>query len=207
MEWGIILAIIAMVAGAAMVVGGLLYEFHKKKTGKGGHSRVAKKLKSWCRPRRYKLHNDLTLQIEGKAPVEFDHIVVGAFGVLVVNTQQVFGDVYGQAEEKKWVYHNKNSRYELANPILENEEKLAFLREVFAKEGIYSVNIEQLTVFTPQKTVLYTAESMPVVKLFHLKNTLSKDRFERDNQYDITRLDAALMKHALNAAQVKNIKG
>lgn len=209
------------IAVVAIVVGVWLPMFLRKrrlmKIGKVGEKKVAGVLKSFALPRSYKVINDLYLPLYDKT-TQVDHVLIGFFGILVVETKAVSGEVYGDPKKKDWLHitgsskhPEKQKRYEMYNPLMQNQAHVDCIRHILGLENLYNINIESLVVFTAKKVDLYMPNKLPIIRLKKLKRFLRQDRFEKDQNYDVDKLYEALMKHQVTdkariADHVKNVK-
>ncbi|MEG2852239.1 MAG: hypothetical protein RR879_05225, partial [Hydrogenoanaerobacterium sp.] len=126
----------------------------------------------------------------GTKKVHLDYIMVGFFGLLLVNAEVQNADYYGGEKDEQWAFVKKDVKTRFDNPLKEGETAMELLRSSFAKNDIYSIQMEQIVVFTAsfRKTALYVKDTLPVVKVRKLGAFLDKTRFEKDNDVDVEKL-------------------
>lgn len=185
-----------------------------KKIGKDGEKKVAAALKRYAGIRSYKVINDLYLPLYDKT-TQIDHILIGFFGILVVETKNVSGEVYGDPKKKEWLHimggKTNQKRHQLYNPLMQNQTHIDCIRHIFGKENIYNINMESLIVFPAKKVQLFIPNKLPVVTMKKLKKYLRQPRFEKDNNVDVEQLYNVLMKYQVTDKKLiadhnKNVK-
>ena len=133
--------------GAIFLATILLYLFfHKTTRGKGiyGEWKVARKLKR-CFPRKTPIINNYicvdpdynnVLSEKEKKTVQIDHIVVCEKGVLVIETKNYAGRLYGNDEQREWtqVLAGGKVKNALYNPIKQNATHCHHVRRIVGKE-------------------------------------------------------------------------
>ena len=183
------------------------------KIGKDGEKMVSRALKKYAGIRSYKVINDLYLPLYDKT-TQIDHVLIGFFGILVVETKNVSGEVYGDPKKKDWLHimGKKNQlRHNLYNPLMQNQTHVDCVRHHLGLEKIYNVNIESVIVFSSKKVQLFMPKNLPVVKLNKLKKFLHHPRFDKDVNVDVDKLYNALISHKVTDKNllknhVKNVK-
>lgn len=188
---------IAVAVIAILVLVRWLHQQNLKKKGIDGERKVAKKLKSFARIRSYKVINDLYLPLYDKT-TQVDHVLIGFFGLLVVETKASGGEIYGDPKEKNWLHimGKKNQiRHTMYNPLMQNQAHIDCIRHLLGKEKIYNVNIESAVVFTDKKVDLNVPSKLPIYKFKGFKKLLSQPRFSEDKDFDVDAAYNALMKY------------
>lgn len=194
-----------------ILVGAVLLRKRKlKKLGIDGEKKVAKTLKKFARFRGYKVINDLYLPLYDKT-TQVDHVLIGFFGILVVETKNVGGEVYGDPKRKEWTHIIGGKKHELYNPLMQNQAHIDCIRHILGKENLYNVPIESLIVFTNRKVELYIPKKLPIIRHKKLRRFLRQSRFIEDKGFDVEKHYDALMKHrvtdkSLIAKHNKNVK-
>lgn len=191
--WAIVFAVILLVV---LIAVGII--FHKKRTeriGVKGEKKVAKKLGPWAMIRNYKVINGLYLPLYDKT-TEIDHVVIGFFGIIVIETKNMGGEIYGDVKSKEWTHIMGEQKHKLYNPVMQNQAHIDCIRHCLAKEKIYNINIDNVVVFANNKVQLYLQRGdATILKLKQLKKLLRKDRYEKDRDVDVDKLYNALMKY------------
>ncbi|MEG0693041.1 MAG: nuclease-related domain-containing protein [Oscillospiraceae bacterium] len=205
-----ILGGIAAVLILAAVLSVLLKKRKIKKLGIDGEKKVARVLKKYAGIRSYKVINDLYLPLYDKT-TQIDHVLVGFFGILVVETKNLAGEVYGDPKKKEWLHVVGTKKHQLYNPLMQNQAHIDCIRHILGKENMYSVNIESLVVFSNKKVQLYVPNKLPIINIKKLKKYLHKDRFEKDNNFDVEQITNILMNYQVTDKKLianhnKNVK-
>lgn len=204
-----------IVGGAAVliiiliIIATVMLKKHKyKKLGIDGERKVAKKLKKFAGIRGFKVINDIYLSLYDKT-TQIDHILIGFFGILVVETKNLAGEVYADPRKKEWLHIVKDKRRTLYNPLMQNQTHIDCIRYIFGKENIYNVAIDSLVVFTNKKTVVFNSRGLPIIKLNLLRKYLKKPRYSKDNNVDVQKLYDTLKKYEVTDKKVisKHVKG
>lgn len=190
-----LIVLVAVIAGIVLLV-----RYRKKRIerlGVKGEKMVAKILKPWAMVRSYKVINDLYLPLYDKT-TQIDHVVIGFFGMVVIETKNMRGEVYGDPRAKEWTYIIGDSKRKLYNPIKQNQAHIDCIRHCLAKENIYNVTIDNVVVFADNKVQLYLQKGDgTVIKRNRLKKLLRKSRYEKDRDVDVERVYQALMKYSV----------
>lgn len=181
-----------------------------KKIGKDGEKKVASVLKRYAGIRSYKVINDLYLPLYDKT-TQIDHVLIGFFGILVVETKNLSGEIYGDPKKKEWLHIMGSKKHELYNPLMQNQTHIDCIRHLLGKDKIYNLNIESLVVFPAKKVDLYIPNKLPIVTIKKLKKYLRQPRFEKDNNVDVEQIYNALLKHKVTDKKLiadhnKNVK-
>ena len=195
--WAYVGLIVLLLVVAGII---LLVRYRKKRIerlGVKGEKMVAKILKPWALLQNYKVINDLYLPLYDKT-TQIDHIVIGFFGMIVIETKNMCGEVYGDQKAKEWTYIVGDNKRKLYNPIMQNQAHIDCIRHCLAKENIYNITIDNVVVFANNKVQLYLQKGDGIViKRKQIKTLLHKSRYEKDRDVDIDRLYHALMKYSV----------
>ena len=190
-----------LIGGAILIVLAVLivyFVYRRKRTdriGVKGEKKVAGILKRWALLQNYKVINDLYLPLYDKT-TQIDHVVIGFFGMIVIETKNMGGEVYGNPKEKNWTHIMGNQKHSLYNPVMQNQAHIDCIRHWLAKENIYNISIDNVVVFANNRVQLYLTKSDAVIiKLKFLKKILHKSKYDKERDIDVDRLYNALMKH------------
>ncbi len=164
------------------------------KIGAKGEKIIAKILKRYSIIRGYKVINDIYLPLYEET-TQIDHILIGNFGVLVVETKNLHGEIYGNPSEKNWSQFIGTKKHKFYNPIFQNKTHIDNIRYIFNKENIYNINIDGVVVFTGNKIVLNIPKNKMVYRLKEFKKLLKKDRYENNNGVDIQKIYDSIIKY------------
>lgn len=205
-----ILGGIAAVLILAAVLSVLLKKRKIKKLGIDGEKKVARVLRKFAGIRSFKVINDLYLPLYDKT-TQIDHVLIGFFGILVIETKNLKGEIYGDPKKKDWLHIVGDQKHKLYNPLMQNQAHIDCIRHILGTENIYSVNIESLVVFSNKKVQLFVPNKLPVINIKKLNKLLHKERFEKDNNFDVEKITNVLLKHQVTdkkliSQHVKNVK-
>lgn len=184
-----LLAVLAVIYIALVIKA--FWEAKLYKKGMLGKTQVAGVLSRFAKIRNYKVLNNVKLDIDGDV-VHADHILIGFFGILVLDTIQNFGDYFGDDRDDKWVYldNNDNKKRYIPNPVKANNLAVEKLRKLMGKANIYNLKIDNFVIFTgkEKKTGLYAKESIGAVRLKELKRIIRRSRYTEDNDVDVEKV-------------------
>ena len=101
-QW-IILSAVILAVTLLLVLAVLLIGWQNRRRGVDGKKKVAAILRRFTGIRSFRVLTDLTIHT-AKKDVTIDHVLIGFFGILVVNTQNLPGSVYGDGRGKTWTH-------------------------------------------------------------------------------------------------------
>lgn len=146
--------------------------------------------------RRFAATNDFEViapvSIEGeRGQADLDAVLVGWFGVLGVKCLGYEGTVYGNGADAEWTQVNKGSRRTFANPLRVAQQNVRVLRERALQQGLRSLPVECIVVFTGKKTQLAMPRTLPYQTSKTLSSFLNSAHFAEDNKVDTQKAAAA----------------
>ena len=193
-QWTILAAAVAAVILILILIRLLLVRNDRKK-GVDGTKKVSRILKRFAGIRSFKVLNGLTLKT-AKKNVHIDHILIGFFGIMVVNTQNLPGSIYGDGRGKNWTHvvtkNGREAKTSFPNPLLENQQAVDAVREVLSTNGVYKVNIESWVVFTRKKASLNLPKELSVLGIKNFKKLLKKSRYSADGNVNVPQVASLL---------------
>lgn len=171
---------------------------------------TARQKNAWCRSlaikkmRRMSSHGGHTclenvrLPYEGKT-VRVDCMVIGTFGIVMMNAYDGKGSLYGSQSDKGWYYFDKeNRKTAINNPLPRMDGAVSALRSVFADAGVYNATeLEKFVVYENRvKLNLTKASGMSasVMNLRTLGKLLSRSKYEKEGRLDAEKAVAAVRK-------------
>jgi predicted RNA-binding Zn-ribbon protein involved in translation (DUF1610 family) len=77
----------------------------------------------------YKVINDLLISSHGHTS-QIDHVVVSEYGIFVIETKNYQGWIYGGNYSEYWTQNIFGKKYELRNPILQNQGHVRALKRL-----------------------------------------------------------------------------
>lgn len=112
--------------------------------GRSGERRVAEQLA--VLDDRHAVFNDVTLR-SGLRRAQIDHLVIGPHGVVVMETKNWSGTLVGSADDSVWRQMRPGQPpRRLDNPLRQNEQHAAVVRDLLRRAGVGEVPVESLVV-------------------------------------------------------------
>ena len=145
----LILIIAAIIVGLIIIA--ITVNYLKKSKGRKGEKKVAALLKKSGKSRGCRLINNAYLPLY-KGTCEVDHILIGDFGVLAVETKSVSGTISGSG--KNLVHQSGNRTHTLYNPQFQNKTHVDNIIYHLQKAGIKNVPVSGIVVFSSDDVVL-----------------------------------------------------
>ncbi|MFW6024969.1 MAG: nuclease-related domain-containing protein [Candidatus Woesearchaeota archaeon] len=118
--------------------------------GKKGERRVRKILRKF-KGKVYIL-NDVLLPLYNNY-TQIDHVVIGDFGIIVIETKNFGGFVYGQKDSNNWIQKQGNYKKPFYNPIKQNETHIKTIKYWLNKNKYSVSNIKNLVYFAGNATI------------------------------------------------------
>ncbi|WP_159438173.1 nuclease-related domain-containing protein [Massiliimalia massiliensis] len=191
----VIVALVVLFVAAYFGVKKLI-KLRKIRVGKNGEKKVGKELEKIARKssNKFRVIHDIYLPLYDKT-TQIDHIVIGKFGMVVVETKAMNGDIYGTEKDNDWanVVDEKKTRF--YNPLFQNKTHVDCIRHILKKENIYRVDIDSLVVFSQKTAILNIPRKLPVITINLLKKYFKKSRYKQDNQVNVEKVYEALEKN------------
>lgn len=78
--------------------------------------------------------NNLTVAFPNGDTFQIDHILIDARGVMVVETKNFIGRIYGQETQQQWMQICGNKKRYFYNPVMQNATHVVKLKRLLAKE-------------------------------------------------------------------------
>lgn len=145
------------------------------------------------------LYNDMT---------QIDHLVIGPFGVICVETKNHSGVITGKAEDVYWKQRLGYKTYTFYNPLAQNYTHVQAIRYFLHKEKVLNVPIYNLVVFSSNNVSIELAEdNLPVIPASYLKKYF-KDKAFNESKIDVDQVVKAIKKHQIidKSAKQQHIK-
>ncbi|WP_148863925.1 nuclease-related domain-containing protein [Marinobacter fonticola] len=112
---------------------------------KGWFSKAAFKLsKRLLNKKTYRLIRNVTLPTGDGGTAQIDHIIVSPYGVFVVDTRDMKGEIYGSAEQPDWLQRTGRYVNRFENPLLQNRRHVKTLQGLL---GLSEGQVHSLVVF------------------------------------------------------------
>ena len=152
MEWSSIIMIAVIVALFLLAI------IWRRSKGKRGEMQVAALL-SLLPKKNYKVINDLLIQSGGHS-TQIDHVVVSVYGIFVIETKYYQGWIYGGENSEYWTQNIYGNKYQLRNPLLQNQGHVKTIARMIADSG--KVPIYDIVAFS-HKAAIKVDSSLPVM--------------------------------------------
>lgn len=118
------------------------------KAGSIGEWRVNSKLKELTKGTNLTLYENLLLYTDSGEFTEVDHLLVGPFGVFVIESKNYSGWIFGSEKQANWTQRTFSSKSQFMNPLRQNYKHCLAVKSFLGiKEGI-----ESLVVFHDKAT-------------------------------------------------------
>ncbi len=186
-----VIILIAVVAFcAAVFIAWYLMKNLRFTKGNYGKQTVKSILKRFAFPRKYKVLENVSMELDGKTQT-IDFVMVGEFGLLFVSALQGKGDFYGDFTEEYWSFVDNEKKVRFLNPVKEMDKKLDMFRRLMAKKKVYNLKIESAVVIVGSKAdapmyLSHVGKENIVMTVNQFKKLLEKEKFEQDNNIDVT---------------------
>ena len=185
-----VIILIAVVAFcAAVFIAWYLMKNLRFTKGNYGKQTVKSILKRFAFPRKYKVLENVSMELDGKTQT-IDFVMVGEFGLLFVSALQGKGDFYGDFTEEYWSFVDNEKKVRFLNPVKVMDKKLDMFRRLMAKKKIYNLKIESAVVIVGSKAdapmyLSHVGKENIVMTVNQFKKLLEKEKFEQDNNIDV----------------------
>ena len=185
-----VIILIAVVAFcAAVFIAWYLMKNLRFTKGNYGKQTVKSILKRFAFPRKYKVLENVSMELDGKTQT-IDFVMVGEFGLLFFSALQGKGDFYGDFTEEYWSFVDNEKKVRFLNPVKEMDKKLDMFRRLMAKKKVYNLKIESAVVIVGSKAdapmyLSHVGKENIVMTVNQFKKLLEKEKFEQDNNIDV----------------------
>ncbi|MEG1153352.1 MAG: nuclease-related domain-containing protein [Ruthenibacterium sp.] len=123
---------------------------------------------------------------------DLDFIVVGVFGLLCVKCIGLGGEVYGNAEDAKWLQVLGDNRIPFDNPLQKAGADTRLVRDTLFAAKLKSIPVETVCVFTNPNASIAVPHSAGHYTIKEFKALLGKDKLTIDKKVDIAKASAAV---------------
>ncbi|MEN8990619.1 nuclease-related domain-containing protein [Acinetobacter sp. YH12069] len=131
-----------------LLIVGAIKAFKPYLKGKMGEFAVAVHVKLYLKDH-YILLNDLTLPDGEGATTQIDHLLLGPFGVFVIETKNYKGWIFGSERQKQWTQKIYKKSFKFQNPIHQNYKHMKVLEQVLS-DIVDKDNMHSVIVFMPE---------------------------------------------------------
>ena len=191
----IITAVLIIMAFALLyfIGGDSIIFFRRKEQEDAGRNtkKIEPVIKRFANAKGYKVFTDITIANKN-ATATFDIVLVGAFGVLCINTNGLGGEIYGTAKDDEWLKIFEGERKHFPNPLDENSKNTGVLRSALSERGHKPKFFESLLVFTQGKTEVNAPTSLPYAYPNDMRDFINQPKFTINNKVDIDAVYTAI---------------
>lgn len=121
-------------------------------------------------PNNYRRIDDLLIQHNGHS-TQIDHVVISEFGIIVIETKNYSGWIFGSDDSEYWVKNQYGRKYRFYNPIRQNESHVNALKNIL---GLHPCKFIPIVVFhnkatlkvKTQKTVVYASRLNSTIRSY-----------------------------------------
>lgn len=201
----ILLMIAFLISALVVVTVGLLIrkKFNQhlvSQTGVLGEMQVATILSNFarqCPDNQMRVLNNVYLPLYDTT-TQLDHILVGKFGILVVESKNMGGHIYGSPEKRHWKKQSGGQSMSFYNPLMQNRGHVNCLMYWLRKSGVEGIYPQSLVVFASNNVQIHIPKGSPVVTLSILERYLSKSRYRKDNGVDVDQICSIIERVAIS---------
>jgi len=122
-----------------------------------------------------------------------DAVLIGYFGVLVVITCALSGDLFVNDKDPNLIQKIKEDRRIHENPILKAQQAIKAVTELLREKRVFRVPVEYCVVFTASKTNVNVPRSLNGYTAKEFSEVLRTDRFLNDNKVDVDATTNAIL--------------
>ena len=152
-----------------------------RRKGRAAEKKVYKALKKMTRKDPVHIMNNVYLPLY-KGSCEIDHLVIGRFGILVVETKGVSGEISGSGD---YLTHKIGSKtHSMYNPQLQNKTHIDNVKHHLKKGRFEHVPVKGVVVFTDDELVYPQELGMNIDGLKEYYKSLKKSGCYEDVLYD-----------------------
>ncbi len=137
----------------------ILWLRRPKIKGKIGENRVQYSLKGLPEDK-YFILNDVLLKSES-GTAQIDHIVVSVYGIFVIETKNMQGQMYGSEKSSNWTQNIYGNKYSFKNPIHQNYGHIKAVEK--ALSGYGGLPIYSIIAFSENADLHVKSDKTPVV--------------------------------------------
>ena len=103
----------------------------RKDAGKTGEIIVANILQECCtQPGDYVINDIIFFNPHTGYSSQIDHILIGSYGVFVIETKNYSGEIYGNDSLRLWKLYRSNDAIEISSPVKQNGTHVHFVRQI-----------------------------------------------------------------------------
>ena len=136
--------------------------------GKAGEKRVIKTLSNLPEDKYYVLNDVLLITDDHSSQI--DHIVVSVYGIFVVETKNLLGNIYGSENMYNWEQNINGNRVSFKNPIHQNYGHIKSLEKVLSGYG--DLPIHSVIAFSESAVLHVKTDKTPVIHICEIDSCI-----------------------------------
>lgn len=158
--------------------------------GKRSAKTTARILKNFALPRGFKVLSNVKLKGQNGEDAVIENMLVGFFGILLIQTLGARGEYYGMLDGDSWSVALNGKKTALDNPVKALMQQEAALRALFARKKVYNIPIFRIAYIssTSVKTSLFVTHKGEILFGGKLSAYLGKSEFEKDTGLDVKQI-------------------
>lgn len=176
-------------------------QFKIYRSGVKGERMVSKMLRKISKGR-FVVMDNVMLPLYSNT-TQIDHIVVGPFGVVCIETKNHSGEIIGGIEDIYWIQRLGSKTHLVYNPLAQNNTHVQVVRYILHKERILNVPVYNLVVFSSNNvSIKLDEENVPVIPIRYLKEYFQNKAFN-ESRVNVAEVVAAIKKHQITDKSVQ----
>lgn len=191
----------AVVAALALLIYLWFGVYMAKQKNAYCRTRIGRQAESMARRWGHIYLRGVRLPFEGGS-VKIDHMVIGTFGVVLLNGYDGHGSLYGSRGDQGWYLYDKDNKQKktLTNPMTRMENGIAAMRKIFAESGVYHVtDVDAFLVFGNGVDLNVSLSGKEPVQVFSLKKfgrELRRSKYQMEGKVNPEKAVEALRRAA-----------
>lgn len=159
-----------------------------KRKGKRGEEAAAWYLRRL--PSEYVVMSDVMLPTK-YGSTQIDHVVISPYGVFVIEVKNMIGNISGHEKSENWTQNIYGNRYEIRNPIKQNQAHIFALKEVF--NGLKKMPYFSIIAFGSEADLYVGIETADVVRINKIVAKIREYNVEYVDGEEVKKYGAALV--------------
>jgi len=170
-------------------------------SGFKGEIAVSRLLKQIAK-NRFIVMNDVLLPLYDNM-TQIDHIVIGSFGVICIETKNHSGKITGGMENVYWNQKIGFKTHSFYNPLAQNNTHVHAVQYFLHKEKLFNVPIYNLVVFSSNNVSIELNENnLPVIPVHCLEKYFKNKIFDK-SKIDVNKVVNAIQKYRITDKKAK----
>lgn len=154
--------------------------------GEEGEKIVSRVLRSALAGKEYHILDDLMLPVSNRT-TQIDHVVLSPFGIFVVETKNISGWIFGNADQRTWTQVLHRKKYKFHNPIWQNHGHVKVVQSLLGVEEQYVYNVVAFVGSAEAKTAMPSNVAWGMADLGRLVGSRNNRVFSSEEVADFER--------------------